>query len=78
MKSPQGNGKFEGMIHFGVSRQENRLDLTGTLKPNQAVLTFIKPMLPEGLFTQISAGKYGLSISIRGPLEDPTVVFNES
>ena len=78
VKSPQGNGRFEGMIHFGVSRQENRLDLTGTLKPNQAVLTFIKPMLPEGLFTQISSGKNGLSISIRGPLEDPTVVFNES
>ena len=78
VNSPQGNGNFVGMIYFGEPDAQIELNLTGTIKPNQVVLATIRPLLPKELFTQISSGNKELGISIRGPLDDPIVVFNES
>ena len=78
LNGPQGNGQFDGIVYLGESKRNIELDLKGTFKANQALLTDIKSMLSKDLFTQISSGKKDLGLTIQGSLEDPTVSFNES
>jgi len=66
-------GKLSGTIDLREPIGESRLNLSGNAKPQPELFARLQDSIPQGVVNPRTIGTRGLSFSLRGSVDSPTV-----